>query len=1072
MRKLLILHIILLFSVFAWSQQGTTVASGIPYECGFEEGTDLSPWMLNNPNPPTPPTDQWMVGSAVHSEGKRALYVTKDSLNPNYGSHQNVVVSYLRFRFPTSSKTERYDLSFDWKGRGDSTFSRLFVMVCPEMCLTDPANYPEYNLNSIVSNVQGRLSNSTVGQCVYLGDMQYVCGSEEWQNVSWEEKITSSLSSYTWAIVFIWENSNTDTLVDRTGLAIDNFQINSAALPKPTDLNGIPQCEDSTLLVTWKSTLSLFDIEYRQYGDRTWRRANGLIEGMPGFTKNGENCSFVLTRILEGTYELRIRGGDATDPNLKTGFVYQTGILVYCPENHCINYIDLHSPNVICTTGHHPGAQAGATPYDVIEIVDFGPDAEMSRHTLHVDPEEMDPRTDSLLPTVPPGALASVRLGNWHTLGEAESITYDITVDASTQGILLVQYAVVFQNPQGHPVEDEPAFKLEVLTTDGQLIDEFCGQRNFTYSDGVKDDAYGWHITKDNGVAWKEWSTVGLNLQPYDGQTIKVRFTTLDCGYSGHYSYAYFTVDCANANIETNNCGYEASITCRAPDGFSYKWYNEAGNVVSESQELIVGPGREVYTCHVSFKDDSTCYFEVSTLSAPRFPVAEYTVEPVQKECKNLLKFHNTSHVMNKFEGYENHTSEPCNDWHWEFRRLPNDEPQMTDAEHPIITCPEEGGLIEVKLISYIGEFNACSDTLIDTIVVTSIIPEATTFYVETCPETPVAFGGKRFDTDTVYVGHFPNFAECDSVSTLYLTVYPKVPDTYRHDSICSDGVVTINGVRYNQPVENKLIRLKTAHGCDSVVYFTLTVNQRIDATIHQWPFFCADDEQLYVTFDIAAGVFDSLEILFDTPALRDTVIYDSNISSVAIPYPDTITPGYYKATLRFHQYCCGIYTEDRTVEIRYRSSIVEQKWNDVLTVLSPKYNGGFEFTDFQWYKDGQLLEGETHSYLYQPLDMNSTYYVELKRTDGLVMTTCPIQPEYHEQQSQYPSIVPAGQHMPMYMEQPVTIWYYTISGQLYRSFGLPQGYTSLPIPEQTGAYILKAVNAQGETQAQVMIVQ
>ena len=331
MRKLLILHIILLFSVFAWSQQGTTVASGIPYECGFEEGTDLSPWMLNNPNPPTPPTDQWMVGSAVHSEGKRALYVTKDSLNPNYGSHQNVVVSYLRFRFPTSSKTERYDLSFDWKGRGDSTFSRLFVMVCPEMCLTDPANYPEYNLNSIVSNVQGRLSKSTVGQCVNLGGMQYVCGSEEWQNVSWEEKITSSLSSYTWAIVFIWENSNIDPLVDRTGLAIDNFQINSAALPKPTDLNGIPQCEDSTLLVTWKSTLSLFDIEYRQYGDRTWRRANGLIEGMPGFTKNGENCSFVLTRILEGTYELRIRGGDATDPNLKTGFVYQTGILVYCP---------------------------------------------------------------------------------------------------------------------------------------------------------------------------------------------------------------------------------------------------------------------------------------------------------------------------------------------------------------------------------------------------------------------------------------------------------------------------------------------------------------------------------------------------------------------------------------------------------------------------------------------------------------------------------------------------------------------------------------------------------------------
>jgi hypothetical protein len=87
-------------------------------------------------------------------------------------------------------------------------------------------------------------------------------------------------------------------------------------------------------------------------------------------------------------------------------------------------------------------------------------------------------------------------------------------------------------------------------------------------------------------------------------------------------------------------------------------------------------------------------------------------------------------------------------------------------------------------------------------------------------------------------------------------------------------------------------------------------------------------------------------------------------------------------------------------------------------------------------------------------------------------MTTCPIQPEYHEQQTPYPTIVPKGQLVPMYMDQAVTIWYYTISGQLLTSFGLPQGYTSLPVPEQTGAYIIKSVNAQGETQAQVMIVE
>ena len=117
-------------------------------------------------------------------------------------------------------------------------------------------------------------------------------------------------------------------------------------------------------------------------------------------------------------------------------------------------------------------------------------------------------------------------------------------------------------------------------------------------------------------------------------------------------------------------------------------------------------------------------------------------------------------------------------------------------------------------------------------------------------------------------------------------------------------------------------------------------------------------------------------------------------------------------------------------------------------------------------------IPGKDQSYLYEDLDMNATYYVELTREDGVVMTTCPIQPVYHEQQSAYPTIVNRSQHLPMYMERATTIWYYTISGQLYSTFTLPQGYTSLPTPDQIGSFIIKSVDADGETQAQIMIVQ
>jgi hypothetical protein len=82
------------------------------------------------------------------------------------------------------------------------------------------------------------------------------------------------------------------------------------------------------------------------------------------------------------------------------------------------------------------------------------------------------------------------------------------------------------------------------------------------------------------------------------------------------------------------------------------------------------------------------------------------------------------------------------------------------------------------------------------------------------------------------------------------------------------------------------------------------------------------------------------------------------------------------------------------------------------------------------------------------------------------------MQPVHHEQQSDYPTVVTKGQQVPMYMEQPVTVWYYTVSGQYYSSFTLPQGYTTLPVPAQTGIYIIKSVNSEGETRAQKMIVE
>lgn len=1087
MRKSLITYIALLFSALAFAQ--TPIATAFPYSCSFEESEDLSAWTLNYLTG-TQTKDQWMYGDGAHSEGRRAMYISSNNKSPRYGNQPNIVVSYLRYQFPQKGV---YDISFDWKCVGNSENARMYLMICPESYLTNPSTSNPYYLDRVISTTSGIISPTVVQQaCQQLGGTtdRFLCGSDQWQNTYLTNafNVNSTFAAMPFAFVFIWVNDNRDENVSNLSICIDNLQIGTGLIKRPNKVQVEPICEDSSLLVSWESGLNEFEVQYRKVGANTWRRQDGIENGVEGFSRDGLKCSYVLQRITEGTYDVRVCGiayGEA-DEQIVSNFGYANQVLVYCPENHCINYIDLYGPNVECTYGYNPNKTSSptGTPFDFIGVIDYGPDAEESRHTLHIDPTETDPRTDDELHTVPKDALASVRLGNWDIHGEAEAITYNITVDSANQGLLIVNYAVVLENPgSSHTHSEEPFFQLVVLDEHGTVIDESCGQAEFAYSDGVE---AGWHTTKDNKAVWKDWTTIGVNLQPYNGQNIKVRFITYDCSLSGHYGYAYFTVDCASARLETENCGNDSKIDCYAPAGFAYAWYkgdpDAPGNVViSTERELITDPGKQEYTCRVSFVDDPQCYFDVTTVSAPRFPVADFTYDRLygvygdgrEDPCSSRLKFHNNSHVMNKYDGTETHTKEATNDAHWYFRRLSNDQVTESYNWNPVYTCPPEGDSIEVTLWTYIGvEESPCDTVRIDTIVVPNIIPENTEFHWTTCPETPVYFGDQWFNTDTTYVGVFPNFAGCDSTSTLYLKVWPIIEDTYRHDSICSDGSVTINGVKYNQPLDNYFIRLLSSHGCDSALYFTLTVNERLQAEVNPVPDACADDEVFYITYDISAGKYDSLVITFSTPQLRDTVIYDPDVDAVAIPYPADILPGHYTAKLVFYQFCCGKHTEVRTIDVHYRSSIVEQKWNDVLTLLAPKYNGGFEFTSFQWYKNNTPIEGATQSYLYQTLDFDADYYVVVTRPDGVSIATCPIRPVYHPQQSEYPTILKAGARMAMYMEQQTTIWYYTVSGQFYGSFTMPQGYATFEAPSQPGVYVLKSVNTQGDKKAQKLIVE
>ena len=110
-------------------------------------------------------------------------------------------------------------------------------------------------------------------------------------------------------------------------------------------------------------------------------------------------------------------------------------------------YDDLNADYVQCSYGNY-------TVPDMTEgVMDCGYTNSMSRHTVHYDPTETDPRTGGMLHTVPEGYCSSVRLGNWNTNYEAERIVYTYTVDTTDADLLILKYAAVLQDPNHTPAE-------------------------------------------------------------------------------------------------------------------------------------------------------------------------------------------------------------------------------------------------------------------------------------------------------------------------------------------------------------------------------------------------------------------------------------------------------------------------------------------------------------------------------------------------------------------------------------------------------------------------------------------
>ena len=481
-----------------------------------------------------------------------------------------------------------------------------------------------------------------------------------------------------------------------------------------------------------------------------------------------------------------------------------------CPydKDNWIRYDDLYRDSVICKTGYY------TTPSVRTGMVDYGPMNAYSRHTVHFDPNETDPRTNNMLHTVPDGRCTSVRLGNWLSGIEQESITYILNVDTNLYDLLILRYAVVEQNPN-HPEEDQPKFIFKIQDTAGNLIDN-CYYANFVA--GLGDTVW---RTGDEGVVWRDWTAVGIDLTPLQGQTIHVVLDNYDCNFGAHYGYAYFTLESCFKRLQSSFCGDTQINVFHAPKGFFYRWYRtDNPNITLGRADSLVVTRAGVYNCRATYTiGDGSCGMTLTANMGPRFPVAAFTVVPVDS-CGYSFRFLNHS-VVASDEAHTQLTSEPCEQYVWRFG-----DGSVSTAINPVHTF--ETGTYQVELVAMLAD-GQCRDSVSQTVTVTRM---RDTVYDTLCVGGVYRFYGKMIAGPGFYTATDGCWQHSVYLAQEYF-FYNEIEDT-----ICS-GDAYVLGDRYYETAGEYTVTYKTVEGCDSVYHIELSTrslpvgNYEVDRTCH-----------------------------------------------------------------------------------------------------------------------------------------------------------------------------------------------------------------------------------------------
>jgi gliding motility-associated-like protein len=321
------------------------------------------------------------------------------------------------------------------------------------------------------------------------------------------------------------------------------------------------------------------------------------------------------------------------------------------------------------------------------------------RHTIISDTTEYDANTGYALKKIPSGYLYSARLGDQIVSSDGrprcwqQSLRYTMSVDSSN-ALLIMKFALVLQYIASHTQTDEPRFRLTLYDDQGNVLPDCSNYDVFATNKNVK----GWKTYTPSGssvpVVWRDWTTVGVNLLNYFGQTVTVEFMATDCAEQYHYGYAYFIAECHPLYITVDYCGDDTTARLEAPEGFEeYSWTDSNGTIIDTTQILILPMPvqRSTYSCTMT--SATGCIVTLHTVVFKYTPLAAF-VSMMQDCHSNTVQLVNQSTTNNGSLSYI-----------WNF-----EEGETSTRRNPLHTFMTSG--IHTVTLFLSNPPSGCKDTL------------------------------------------------------------------------------------------------------------------------------------------------------------------------------------------------------------------------------------------------------------------------------------------------------------------------------------------------------------------------